>query len=147
MNNKVNPQGWLLVSVAIFLGAMYSQYAFYDLGRNISKSDAKKIQVAYQESLLSPAGYDFRDALSNLLDDKGIIVPAELSYIGTDIYSNSFTKEDWNKLAKIHKKTNKYKCIFRVGKDCNFRRFDRLYCNKFLFYNSFNNCNVHSFLC
>lgn len=73
MNNKVNPQGWLLVSVAIFLGAMYSQYAFYDLGRNISKSDAKKIQVAYQESLLSPAGYDFRDALSNLLDDKGII--------------------------------------------------------------------------
>lgn len=108
MNNKVNPQGWLLISVAIFLGAMYSQYAFYDLGRNISKSDAKKIQVAYQESLLSPAGYDFRDALSNLLDDKGIIVPAELSYIGTDIYSNSFTKEDWNKLAKIHKKTNKY---------------------------------------
>ncbi|WMY55209.1 hypothetical protein [Escherichia coli] len=84
------------------------QCPFYDLGRNISKSDAKKIQVAYQESLLSPAGYDFRDALSNLLDDKGIIVPAELSYIGTDIYSNSFTKEDWNKLAKIHKKTNKY---------------------------------------
>ena len=103
ISDKTRPREWLVFSIIVFLGAMYCQYAGSDLRSNITKEQAEKLHVAYKQSYSTTSGYDFRKKLENLLDEKGVLVYGELSYIGSDIYAEHLTKKEWNDLVKIQK--------------------------------------------
>lgn len=95
----------IYASVVAFCGCMIMAFISEDLDNPISKADAVKLQTYYTNSQNNVNGYDFKKALSDLMDQKHVVVYGELSYIGSDIYTQYVTKNDWNRLAKIYNKS------------------------------------------
>ncbi|WP_151869215.1 hypothetical protein [Acinetobacter soli] len=92
-------------AIVAFCGCMTLLYISEDLDNHISKSDASKLQNYYVNSLNNANGYDFKKELSDLMDQKHVLLYGDMSYLGSDIYTQYVSKNDWNRLAKIYNKT------------------------------------------
>lgn len=82
-------------------------YIADDLKSPINELQARNLERFYDTSIeYRTNGADFRQEMSDLAKKNGVVVTAQFSYIGTDLYTQYVTKNDWNKLAKIYNQSN-----------------------------------------
>lgn len=94
----------LCLSVVVVAGLLY---VASDLKSSINTRQASDLEKFYETSIQHTiAGTDFRNAMSNLANRNGVVVTAQQSYVGTELYVDYVKKEDWNKLAKIYNQSN-----------------------------------------
>lgn len=93
---------WKKISIAAPVLTLALGFVFLDLQSSIGNGKAVELQNALNESYKLQNGIKFRKAMGDLAKENGVLVDANTSYLGKDIYLTYIKKSDWNKLSKIY---------------------------------------------
>lgn len=96
--------GVIFIGLALISGISFNSY----MSKPISESDAKKLDLVYDETYGNPKADAFRTEMSNLAQANGIVVSSAQSYVGSNIYRDYITRSDWNKLTKLYEESKKF---------------------------------------
>lgn len=97
-----NNNSWKKITIAAPVLTLALAFVFLDLQSSIGNGKAVELQNALNKSYKLQNGVKFRKAMGDLAKQNGVLVDANTSYLGKDIYLTYIKKSDWNKLSKIY---------------------------------------------